>query len=332
VHEGDAWRRVIGREGPRNIKNVTLSEYMNVSNKFSNLMRDSGEENEPNTIANETKPTFSVPCTDCFCIGNSFNFNSDRNNATKPQKLTDSRKKQGTPAQIDATLRSKDPVNTPCKPRQVTEPVNTPMSGSWEPLKDKSARECDEVKAFNSGAKTTTRPNDQETIAIVEFAQEDGAVLVAEEQVQVEVTMDSGSVVNVMHPEDLPSGCQVQKTNKTKNFVGANGGVIANHGVADTQMSPVEQGNGAEVRCRWDCADVTRPLLSTGVTCDSGYEVLHTSDEAVVVPKGSLSRFLKGDVNVVQRFQRKNKGLYITTMNMRAPKASDFTRPSTTPK
>ena len=255
-----------------------------------------------------------------FCIDNSFN--SNKNNATKPRKLIDPRKRQETPAQIDVTMRNKSP-----------EGLKTDMmSGLWEPMKDKSARECDEVKAFNSSARTTTRFNDQETIAIVEFAQEDGAILVAEEQVQVEVTMDSGSVVNVMHPEDLPSGCEVQKTSKTKNFVGANGGVIANHGMADTQMAPVEQGNGAEVRCRWECADVTRPLLSTGVTCDSGYEVLHTSDEALVVPKGSLSRFLKSDVNVVQRFQRKNKGLYMMTMNMRAPKASDFTRPSTTPK
>ncbi len=107
--------------------------------------------------------------------------------------------------------------------------------------------------------------------------------------------------------------------------MGANGGTIVNHGVTDTMMTP-EPGKGQDVRCRWECADVTRPLVSTGVTCDSGYEVLHTATEACVVPSGTLSKFL-GSVNVVQRYTRSGKGLYTTKMQMRAAKPG-FTRQS----
>ena len=158
------------------------------------------------------------------------------------------------------------------------------------------------------------------------YEEEEAEILLNDEVVELTVTMDSGSIVNVVHPEDLPAGCTVEKRPNAKNFVGANGGTIANHGVTDTMMTP-EPGNGQDVRCRWECADVTRPLVSTGVTCDSGYEVLHTATEACVVPEGTLSKFL-GSINVVQRYTRAGKGLYTTKMQMRAAK-SGFTWPST---
>jgi len=161
-------------------------------------------------------------------------------------------------------------------------------------------------------------------VLVLEYEQDDDEVLLNEEIVEVEVTMDSGSIRNVMNPEDLPSGCDVQRHAQTKNFVGANGGKIINHGTTETHM---QQEGSAQVKCRWDCADVTRPLLSTGVTCDSGYEVLHTSDEAVVVPKGTLSKYLS-NINIVQKYERHGKGLYTTRMKMKAAArpASGFTR------
>jgi hypothetical protein len=157
--------------------------------------------------------------------------------------------------------------------------------------------------------------------------EEEGEVLLNEEIVEVEVTMDSGSIRNVMHPEDLPAGCQVERQPNTKNFVGANGGKIENHGTTETHMQDVD--GGQNVRCRWDCAEVTRPLISTGITCDSGYEVLHTPTEACVVPAGTLSKYL-ATINVVQRYTRRGKGLYTTKMKMRSAgsTASGFTRQS----
>ena len=174
-------------------------------------------------------------------------------------------------------------------------------------------------------------PAEAPSVLVLEYAEQEGAVLLNDEVVELEVTMDSGSIVNVLHPEDLPAGCEVEKRSTTRNFVGANGGVIENHWYADTTMTPTDDG-GPEVRCRWDCADVTRPFVSTGVTCDSGYEVLHTKDAAMVVPAGSLSSML-ANINVVQRYTRTGRGLYTTKMKMRAPKipAAGFTRQSRQP-
>jgi len=168
-------------------------------------------------------------------------------------------------------------------------------------------------------------------VLVLEYAEQEGAVLLNDEVVELEVTMDSGSIVNVLHPEDLPAGCEVEKRSSTRNFVGANGGVIENHGYADTSMQAIDD-QGPEIRCRWDCAEVTRPLISTGVTCDSGYEVLHTKDAAMVVPAGALSSML-ANINVVQRYTRSGKGLYTTKMKMKAPKipAAGFTRQSRQP-
>ena len=80
-------------------------------------------------------------------------------------------------------------------------------------------------------------------------------------------------------------------------------------------------------------ADVTRTLHATGQICDQGYETLHTKYGAVVVPEGSLSRFLAEDM-VVTKYSRKNGGLYLAEFQVTAPKAqavpgspeADFTR------
>ena len=173
-------------------------------------------------------------------------------------------------------------------------------------------------------AKMSSRDCNQQ-VNILEYKPEENEILVNDEEVELEITQDSGAILNVLNPEDLPRGCEVI-AGSNRPFVGANGGTIKNHGTADVDMIP-EQGQGRQVKCRWTCADVTRPLISTGVTCDSGYEVLYTDKESLVVPKGALSKYLKG-VMVVQRYTRQGKGLYTTKMKVKAHKASSFPRPS----
>ena len=295
----------------------TLGDHMKVSNKFRSLqsneedVSNNHDNNEPRNVSTadtlETVRRTVEPLINVYTV----NSNCAKPSVSKPKKF------------IDASSRQKRHFDD-------------------RALKPKSMRAVEEVENFSFGKPARQRPSVQmpdnaktttggtttrlDMVAVVEYADEEDAILVADEEVHLQVTMDSGSVVNVMNPEDLPSGCEVQKGSNNKNFVGANGGVITNHGKADTQMLP-DDSNGPEVRCRWDCADVTRPLISTGVTCDSGYEVLSTKTEALVVPEGSLSKFLK-QVNVVQRYTRKNKGLYTATVKMRAPKAQGFARPS----
>ena len=85
--------------------------------------------------------------------------------------------------------------------------------------------------------------------------------------------------------------------------------------------------------CIYNVADVTRTLHSTGQICDHGYETLHTKYGAVVVPEGSLSKFLAEDM-VVTKYARKSGGLYLAEFQVTASKAqavpgdpeADFTR------
>jgi hypothetical protein len=78
-------------------------------------------------------------------------------------------------------------------------------------------------------------------------------------------------------------------------------------------------------------ADVTRALHSTGLICDTKKEVVFTETEAVVVPAGSLSRYL-GMIKRIADYKRKG-GLYVAKMKVRrrispsSPKASPFGRP-----
>jgi len=62
-------------------------------------------------------------------------------------------------------------------------------------------------------------------------------------------------------------------------------------------------------------ADVTRALHSTALICDTKKEVLFTQNEAVVVPAGSLSRFL-GTMKRLAEYKRKG-GLYVAKMKVR---------------
>jgi hypothetical protein len=43
------------------------------------------------------------------------------------------------------------------------------------------------------------------------YEEEEAEILLNDEVVELTVTMDSGSIVNVVHPEDLPAGCTVEK-------------------------------------------------------------------------------------------------------------------------
>ena len=69
------------------------------------------------------------------------------------------------------------------------------------------------------------------------------------------------------------------------------------------------------------CADVTRNLHSVGEVADTDKDVLFTRGECVVVPGGSLMKYVKMlKLRVFARYTRKGKGLYTTRMVIRAPK------------
>jgi len=48
-------------------------------------------------------------------------------------------------------------------------------------------------------------------VNVLLYEETESEILLNDEVVELTVTMDSGSIVNVVHPEDLPSGCTVEK-------------------------------------------------------------------------------------------------------------------------
>ena len=110
----------------------------------------------------------------------------------------------------------------------------------------------------------------------------------------------------------LPTGVEVMKTAKCKNFTGAGGDGIKCHGKAEVTLV---QENGKTISNDVQVAEVTRALHSTGLICDERKEVLFTRGESVVVPEGALSKFL-GSVRKIAEYKRKGN-LHVAKMNVK---------------
>ena len=155
----------------------------------------------------------------------------------------------------------------------------------------------------------------------LEFEDED-EVMVAEDEVEVDVTMDSGCVAHVMPASKIPKGVLIQKPVQPRNFVAANGGSIRNHGTAKVGL---QTSAGKQINQTVHVAEVTRTLHSTGKCCDAEHEVLYTKDMCTVVPEGTFAHMLKG-VKKIAEYPRRDGGLY--TARMKAKRAdAGFTRP-----
>ena len=120
------------------------------------------------------------------------------------------------------------------------------------------------------------------------------------------------------------------KDGKLRNFKAANDTKIENFGVADVVM---EQEDGAAIGDQLQVADVSRILHSTSVICDTaskrcpdGHEVLTTKTCSIVVPDGTLSRYLNS-VRHVAKYPRRG-GLYVAKMRIRVPKPKAPAKPA----
>jgi len=152
-------------------------------------------------------------------------------------------------------------------------------------------------------------------------------IMTAEEEIDIFIAIDSGAVEHVAAPSDLPRSISVDPPadGKIRNFISASGDPIKNHGKADVCLINED---GTQVDSSFQVADVCRPLHSVSKVCDTDKEVLFTKHGGVVVPAGSLSRFL-GSVQALAKYPRKG-GLYVSKMRARNPKGnkkSSFTRP-----
>ncbi len=146
------------------------------------------------------------------------------------------------------------------------------------------------------------------------------------------VAAGSGSVAHCVGPRDIPASVAVRPpaNGKVRNFVGAGGDGIKNHGEALVQLA---QEDATVVNSTVQVADAVRPLHSVSMICDADREMLYTKTAAHVVPEGALSRFL-ANINVIAKYPRRG-GLYVAKVKARRPRPkpsptaakSSFTRP-----
>ena len=150
---------------------------------------------------------------------------------------------------------------------------------------------------------------------------DDELLATAEERVVVRAAMDSGSVANVIHPDDLPSGVDVKENTSGKHFSGAGGSVIKKYGSCSTMNTTK---SGTKFGARWQVADVTRPLNSVSETCgpmegNGRQDVLFTNKKCFVVAPGIVDEIMKRHKAVVE--YDRSGGLYLADIEM-----SSFTR------
>ena len=147
------------------------------------------------------------------------------------------------------------------------------------------------------------------------FEAEDMELLVNErewEDVQFEVALDSGSIVNVCHPDDCPGYAITESAGSRagQNFVVGDGGRLPNMGEWNLNLeAPKHQGVNM-VSSIFQVAKVTRPLMSVGHICDQGLNVTFGAVYAIV---------RDAENNEVCRFTRGTSGLDTAKMKLKAP-------------
>ena len=158
-------------------------------------------------------------------------------------------------------------------------------------------------------------------LAIFEYEEDEDEVLNTNEDDSVErvAALDSGAADHVCGPGDLPTSVRPQPRadGRERNFVGAGGDKIRNFGEARVVLE--QDGALPSVAMTNQVAEVCRPLHAVSKVCDNAKEVLFTKGEAVVIPEGSLSKFL-GSIRVSARYKRQG-GLYVATVRARNPNA-----------
>ena len=155
-------------------------------------------------------------------------------------------------------------------------------------------------------------------ISIFESDDEDVQVMVNEneqwEEVDFEVALDSGSIVNVCHPDDAPGYVLMESagSKRGQNFIVGDGGKLGNLGEKHLNLK-APKGTGSDVNAvssTFQIANVTRPLMSVGHVCDQGIHVIFDKKAAIIKNVGGEE---------VCRFRRNEGGLYVAKMRLKAP-------------
>ena len=128
------------------------------------------------------------------------------------------------------------------------------------------------------------------------------------EDIEFEVALDSGSVVHVCAPADIP-GYHVGESigsRRGQEFLMGDGGTIPNMGESRLNLSE----NGKDLQSVFQIAAVTRPLMSVGRICDQGHRIEFDASSAVVKSTDGAE---------LCKFERQSGGLYVARLKLRSP-------------
>ena len=147
---------------------------------------------------------------------------------------------------------------------------------------------------------------------------EDNDICATTTVTKIEAAIDSGSVDNVMHPDEVPGGVEITSNKGGKHFVGANNARIENYGRCQTSIRAKTDKGVVDGEGWWTLADVTRPLHSVSKMCgpkdEPRQDALFNSKKCVVVPPGIVDKILQ-HIDPLLQYDRQG-GLYVTEMEL----------------
>ena len=142
-------------------------------------------------------------------------------------------------------------------------------------------------------------------------------IMATEEKVVIRAAMDSGSVPSVINPEHPPSGVKIKPNTSGRHFTGAGvGSTIKKHGSCITACKGKI---GMPFGCKWQAADVARPLQSVSDICGpcngpGVHDVLFNNRKCYVVPPGMVDEIMTR-VKPIVEYDRVG-GLYLADLTL----------------
>ena len=131
------------------------------------------------------------------------------------------------------------------------------------------------------------------------------------EEIDIEVTLDSGCCKHVLPAEDVVS-YTIQEppgSRRGSNFIVGNGQRVPTEGQVHLNLGvDAGQGNFQQVTSLFQVADLTRPIMSVSQVCEQGKRCVFEKDHALVITA-------EGDA--LCRFENRG-GLYVATMKLKA--------------
>ena len=142
------------------------------------------------------------------------------------------------------------------------------------------------------------------------------ALMAVNTEIDIEVALDSGSVVHVANPDHLPANAEVVPNTFGRHFNGANASNIENYGTCFTSLQ--DKKTRALVACDWSVAEVVRPLNAvckiTGTVEAPKHDVFFTAGRAVAVLHGHVETLLR-NVKFLMQYDRQGD-LFVAKLTM----------------